>query len=554
MDSLVNININGKDHQVKAGLNVIEACRLVGVEIPHFCYHEYLPVAGSCRLCLVTTGTPARDRASGELLKNADGSPKIAWAPKPAIACGTKVSEGLHVVTENAEVDKCRRGVLEFILLNHPLDCPICDKAGECSLQEYAAKYGQSQSRYSENKNVKPKHQDLGGKIVLDNERCILCSRCIRIGKELAGKDVFGFTKRGSKNEIAVYNKEELDCDYILNVVDNCPVGALTEKAFRFKMRPWFLKMTPSISAESSAGVNTNIWTRENIIYRITPRNNEAVNKCYCHDSERYSFEKFSNKNRILRASLSGSDCDTNYAMRRSVEILGLGKVAIVFNAWQSLEEMFIVSKLAKNLNAKVFFSSHLRADDDGMLLSIDKTPNMRGAFVTGLLDAYPQGDFSELASYVRSGEIKTVLCFREDLFSKGFENSDLKLANIIYCGSLENSTSKLAQIAIPLTTEFEKSGLWVNRQFRIQEFSKALTAPADIILDSDLLFDLQRSFENNNFKTPTLDEIRTLMGKELPTLPKPFKMVKEGVLLDAGAFSGIKFPETNALNFTKNA
>ena len=150
----VNVNINGANYDVLAGQNVLEACRSVGVEIPYFCYHPNLQVAGSCRMCLIYTGMPARDRATGELLKNEDGTVKIAFAPKPSIACGTKVAEGMHIITNSKEVENCRKAVIEFLLLNHPLDCPICDKAGECKLQEYAHKYGNAESRFVENKNV----------------------------------------------------------------------------------------------------------------------------------------------------------------------------------------------------------------------------------------------------------------------------------------------------------------------------------------------------------------------------------------------------------------
>ena len=153
----VNVKINGTDYQVEAGKNILETCRSVGVEIPFFCYHPDLKVAGSCRMCLVYTGMPARDRATGEPIKNEDGSQKIAWMPKPSIACGTNVAEGMQIITDSDAVKDCRRAVLEFLLLNHPLDCPICDKAGECKLQEYAHAYGNAQSRYVESKNVKPK-------------------------------------------------------------------------------------------------------------------------------------------------------------------------------------------------------------------------------------------------------------------------------------------------------------------------------------------------------------------------------------------------------------
>ncbi len=553
-ENLVNINVNGADFKVPAGLNVIEACKQVGVEIPHFCYHEHLKIAGSCRMCLVMTGTPARDRATGELLKNPDGSAKIAWAPKPAIACATNVSEGMHVITDNEAVDACRKGVLEFILLNHPLDCPICDKAGECALQEYASKYGRAESRYTERKNVKPKNVDVGGKIVLDAERCILCSRCIRIGQEVCGKDIFSFTKRGSKTEISVYPGEEIDSNYVLNVVDACPVGALTEKAFRFAMRAWFLKMTKGISAESSAGVNTWVWSREDVIYRITPRRNDSVNKSWCCDFDRYTFKKMQSEKRLEGARIDASVCDSAYALKRATEILSLSKAAIVTNGWQTLEEQYVVGKLAKSLGAEIYMASHLRAEDDGMLLSIDETPNLRGAFAAGIVKEYPKANLDALARKVRSGEIKTILCLREDLLSLGFEQKDFKLANVVYCGVFENATSKEAKIALPVRTEFEKGGLWINRQWRLQEFFPAIAAPEHTLDDLDLLFAFQRSAEGVQFETPTLAELRNVVSSEIKALPAGCKAGESGAPLDPSAFASVEFPETNALNFTKNA
>ncbi len=553
-EKLVTVNIDGVDWKVPCGLNVIEACKFAGVEIPHFCYHEYLPVAGSCRLCLVSIGTPARDRATGELIKNDDGSQKIAWMPKPAIACGTKVSEGMHVVTKSELIDDCRKGVLEFLLLNHPLDCPICDKAGECRLQEYATAYGRGESRFIERKNVKPKRREIAdGKIILDNERCILCSRCIRISRQLVGRDVFGFTKRGSKNEVAVYPDEPVDSNYILNVVDNCPVGALTEKAFRFKMRTWFLKMTRGISAESSAGVNTWIWSRENVIYRITPRENRQVNDVWMSDSGRYTFGKFQSAERLTTARIDCSESSAEYALTRATEILNLGSVAIVASGYQTLEELFMIRRLADDLKAQTYMVSHLRGSDDGMLVSIDKTPNLRGGFVAGILKEYPKADLAGLAAKVRDGSVKTVLCFHEDLLSLGFDAKDFKRANIIYCGSLDNTCAREAKVALPLPSEFEKSGLWINRQWRLQAFDKAVDSPAGVLNDFDVLCSFGRTASGEDFKTPTLQSVRRAMSAAIKILPENCEVPAEGAVLDASEFSGVDFPETNALHFTKN-
>ena len=500
-------------------------------------------------MCLVYTGMPARDRATGELIKNEDGSQKIAWMPKPAIACGTNVAEGMHVITDNDAVKSCRQGVLEFLLLNHPLDCPICDKAGECKLQEYAHAYGHAESRFVENKNVKPKKVEVAGKIMLDAERCIQCSRCIRFCNEFIGRSIFGFTKRGSKTEIAVYPNADNDSNYLLNVVDGCPVGALTEKAFRFKMRTWFLKAVDSICAESSAGVNTRVWSREGVIYRITPRRNDAVNDMWIADSGRYVFERFKSENRVERACLDSSPCDISYAINRCVEIIKLGKVAIVANAWQSLEEQYIIGELAKATGAKIYMASHL-GEDDGKLVSADKTPNMRGAFVAGLISEYPKADLSELAEKVRSGEVGTILCLRENLLELGFDAKDFKTANIIYAGALKNTSSDIAKISIPLRGEFEKRGLWINRQWRVQKFEKAIEPLPNTIDDLEFLSTVLRDITGAMFTIPSVDEVRKVMSEKIVQLKDCAKVGALGKQIDGSAWSNIEFPEKNAMHF----
>ncbi|MFR6033114.1 MAG: hypothetical protein ACLUKN_08035 [Bacilli bacterium] len=208
-------------------------------------------------------------------------------------------------------------------------------------------------------------------------------------------------TKRGSKTEISVYPGGDNDSNYLLNVVDGCPVGALTEKAFRFQMRTWFLKATKSICAESSAGVNTRVWSREGKIYRITPRRNQAVNETWMSDSGRYIYRRFEPKNRLSVPRIDSSPCELQYAVDRCMEIMKLGNIAIVANAWQTVEEQFVIAELAKACGAQVHMVSHL-GDDDGKLVSADRTPNMRGAFVTGLIKSI-QSPICELAESVRA-------------------------------------------------------------------------------------------------------------------------------------------------------
>lgn len=545
----VKINVNGIDYEVEAGQNVLSACRSVGVEIPFFCYHPHLKVAGSCRMCLVSIGTPARDRQTGQLIKNEDGSLKIAFMPKPAIACGTTVCENMHVITDSEEIKSCRQNILEFILLNHPLDCPICDKAGECKLQEYASAYGNGESRYVESKNVKPKKVEVAGKIIMDSERCILCSRCVRFCKEIIGKPIFGFTKRGSKTEVAVYANGDNESNYLLNVVDGCPVGALTEKAFRFQMRTWFLKTSRGICSESSAGANTTIWSRSGEIFRITPRRNEAVNATWMSDSGRYIHKLGDAKKRLSYPRIDSSPCELSYAINRCVEILKLSNAAIVASARQTLEEMFLLKMLAETSKSQVFVAAHI-SDDDGKLVSCDRTPNMRGAFATGLISKYPETNLKALAEKIDAGEIKTVLCFDEDLKKLGFESSHFKKANIIYCSDFESDTSACAKICVPLETEFEKGGIWINRQFRMQKFDAAVSRPADCADSIKFLSILLSEIGGDKFAVPTLLRVREVIAERIPLLAKCVHIPEHGALIDASSFANVEFPETAAFNF----
>ena len=223
-----------------APTTMIQAAEAVGAMVPHYCYHPKLPIAGNCRMCLVEFGTPAMGPDRKPIL-NPNGTPRISKSPRPAIACATPISPGMEIYTNTPTVKAMREGVLEFLLINHPLDCPICDQAGECKLQEYSVDYGQSASRFVEAKVHKPKAVDLGPRIALDDERCILCSRCIRFTKDVVGDDALGIVNRGSYNTLTAYPGKAFDNNYTLNTVDVCPVGALTSKDFRFQMRAWFL-------------------------------------------------------------------------------------------------------------------------------------------------------------------------------------------------------------------------------------------------------------------------------------------------------------------------
>ena len=275
---MVNVQIDGVWMQFPKGTRVIEACGQAQKFIPRYCYHPKLSSPGNCRMCMVELGMPKMTPDRQPVL-DANGKPEINWIPRPQISCAQDVSEGMGVRTDSAMVQECRKGVMEFLLINHPLDCPICDQAGECRLQEFSVEYGNGESRFLENKVKKPKNTELGPRVTLDAERCVLCSRCIRFMQEVAHDDVLGFTERGSFTTIGCHPDKKLDSNYSLNTVDICPVGALTSTDFRFKMRVWFLKETKTIDVNCGTGSHIVIGSRENVIYRITPRENDSVNE-----------------------------------------------------------------------------------------------------------------------------------------------------------------------------------------------------------------------------------------------------------------------------------
>src|SRR5881409_702140 len=370
---------------------MIQACALAKVDVPHYCYHPKLPVAGNCRMCLVEFGTPAMGPDRKPIM-NPDGTPKIGKAPRPAIACATPIAPGLEIYTNTPGVKQMREGVLEFLLINHPLDCPICDQAGECKLQEYSVEYGQAQSRFVESKFHKPKAVDLGPRIVLDDERCILCSRCIRFTRDLVGDDALGIVNRGSYSTLTAYPGKPFDNNYTLNTVDLCPVGALTSKDFRFQMRVWFLKETKSLCTSCGTGCNIVIGSRQDKIYRYEPRENDAVNATWMCDAGRLNYRWVGREDRLAKVQSSKFKVQSWPAVLGEISELlrkaPAGAVGIIASARQTNEELFLLKKLATRLGA-ITDSIPRRGHGDKFLVSADPNPNTNGAILTGIAESY---------------------------------------------------------------------------------------------------------------------------------------------------------------------
>lgn len=552
----VTINIDGKDYKVPAGMNLIDAVKKAsGKEIPHYCYHPKLSVVGNCRMCMVEMGTPMIDRATGQPILDDKGAPKIGWMPKPAIACASKATDGLHVRTDSPMVQDCRKGTLEFLLINHPLDCPICDQAGECRLQEFATDYGRGYSRFVEQKNVKPKRTQIGPRVMLDDERCILCSRCIRFCREIIQDDVLGFVNRGSYSTLTAYPGRQLDSNYSLNTVDLCPVGALTDTDFRFKMRVWFLKPVSSICTESSVGVNTEVWSREGKIYRITPRENDAVNDSWMADSGRRLYKQVEADNRLLTCKTGGAEVSFGEAVAKAASILGSAKLAIVGSAHSSVEEQFALALLAKAKKASVSVPAHA-GEGDGILISSDRSPNTRGALVTGLVNTLPNPKLSDLESAITSGKIDALLVVREDITQAGIEAAKLAGIRIVYIGTHANATSQAAQVVIPIPTVFERTGTFINQNFRIQKFNTCVPAPADMRSELKVISEIAQAIGIEGLDGLTVSQVWKQMTTEVQELTGlSFESIPDhGTQLQAGRFASIRFPEGPSLHYTPGA
>jgi NADH-quinone oxidoreductase subunit G len=480
---------------------MIQACEIAKTEVPHYCYHPKLPVVGNCRMCLVEYGMPAIGPDRKPIL-NADGSPKISKMPRPAISCATPISPGMEIYTNTPGVKQMREGVLESLLINHPLDCPICDQAGECKLQEYSVDYGQSASRFVEAKVHKPKAVDLGPRIMLDAERCILCTRCIRFTKDIAGDDALGIINRGSYSTIATFPGMPFDNNYTLNTVDICPVGALTSKDFRFKMRVWFLKETKSICTGCATGCNIIIGSREDALQRYTPRENDAVNGPWMCDAGRLNYKWVGREDRLKDVLVRGQKSTWTAALN---EISGklknapVGSVAIIASARQTNEELWLLKKLADKLGAMTESVGRF-GEGDKLLLNVDRNPNKTGARLIGICQANVGIKIRPMAEMIRAGKIKTLIVFGEDVTKHGIDAELLgKLETLIVSDILPNATTKLAHYVLPGCAHAEKRGTFTNIKGRVQKFMKAVEAPGDARAEWEFLHDLVHHVARRN-------------------------------------------------------
>jgi NADH-quinone oxidoreductase subunit G len=510
---------------------MLQACLLAGIEIPHYCYHPKLPVVGNCRMCLVEFGTPAIGPDRKPLL-NPDGTPKITRSvlpyepgtPRGAIGCATPISPGMEIYPSSPATKQMREAVLESLLINHPLDCPICDQAGECKLQEYSVDYGRAASRFAEEKVHKPKQVDLGPRIMLDDERCILCSRCIRFSRDIAGDDALGFVQRGSHSTLTHFPGKPFDNNYTLNTVDICPVGALTSKDFRFQMRVWFLKESKSICTSCATGCNIVIGSREDKVHRYEPRENDAVNSCWMCDSGRLNYKWINRPDRLAAvggSKLKGQSQEQAWpvALRAISEILrgaNDGSVAIIASARQTNEELFLLKKLAARFNA-LTDSVPRAGEGDKILLSADRNPNSAGARLTGMAPAPMGSNLPKIAAAIAAGQIKTLIVFGEDVTQCGLgANLLANLDTLIVSDILPNKTTELAHYLLPGCAHAEKRGSFVNGKGRVQRFMQNIQPRGNARPEWEFLRELVHGADGQN-GAGGIEGVFNQMAREVP-------------------------------------
>ena len=523
---MVNVQIDGVWRQFPKGTRIIEACRSVGSIVPHYCYHPKLTAPGNCRMCLVQTGMPPRPAPGQEPQRDENGYEPIGWMPRPVIACANTIAENMGIRTSGELVEKCREGVMEFLLINHPLDCPICDQAGECRLQEHSVGHGRGVSRFIDMKVKKPKNVDIGPRIRLDDERCIMCSRCIRFMDEVAGDPVLGFTQRGTHTTLTVHPGRLLDSNYSLNTADICPVGALTSNDFRFQMRVWFLKETPSIDVNCGTGTNITIWTRGNKIHRITPRQNDEVNSCWMPDSHRLNFHYIDGENRLsqpLAKNAAGLHEPTTWSAAltsaaSAIKSFAPDQIAVIASGRMTNEELFLARALAENIGTQNLSIVPRSGEADHLLIAADRNPNTTGAKLVWENND-PSSKLDSIRSAVRSGDIKALIVLGEDLVSDaGFSSDDLSsLGLLVQLHTLANPTASRAHFVLPTAAFAEKRGSMVNLSGRLQRLNRAVEPTGQCRDDWEAIRDLICAITGNKHEIHHIEDVFKSLAENIP-------------------------------------
>jgi NADH-quinone oxidoreductase subunit G len=487
--------INDREIDVPDGLNMIQAAKLAGIEIPHFCYHPGLGVDGNCRLCTI----------------------EIDGVPKPQIACNTFAREGLKIRTDTERVREIRRAVLEFFFLNHPLDCPICDQSGECLLQDFYMRYGKYESRLDLPKVHKRKAVQIGPRVTLDAERCVLCRRCVRFCDHVTGTGEIRVVNRGNRSEITVLPDKPLENAYSLNTVDICPVGALTSTDFRFKCRVWFLSSTRSICTGCSRGCNVFLDSSEGIAYRLRPRENQAVNKWWMCDDGRMTYRSL-NDDRCEVPLVDRKETDHDFAVAAIAERLrtAAGEVTLLLSADMSNESLHAARAFGERIlglpvSRIVAGSVKPPAIEDEILRRADPHPNRRGCDIMGIWK-------EDLRAALGSGG-KVLLVIQNDLVDHDPAAAQiLRLYESVICLSTNlGRTTEMAGIVHPVTPHSECDGTFTNFEGRVQRFRRGTPARGDAMTVAEVLARVASAMGKRGFGWVNLNQIWREMAESIP-------------------------------------
>ena len=456
-----NLTIDGRSVEVPAGTTLLEAAQRLGIYIPRYCYHPKLSVSGSCRMCLV----------------------EVEKAPKLVTACSTEAAEGMRVLTASEKVRQARRDVLEYLLINHPLDCPICDQAGECGLQDYYMDYSLRKSRFeAEDKILRQKRRAAGPYLMLDNERCILCTRCVRFCGEVTKTAELEVMERGDRSFIDLKEGRALDNGYSLNIADLCPVGAFTSRDFRFKARAWFLKRTPTICLGCATGCEIEAHHYEGTIYRLVPHPNAETNTWLC-DHGRMTYKAVRAGDRLGKALIRKGLIDLEPALRETATRLeeAKGAAAVLGSPWLSVEDNAALARLAKDSVKTANYCFDFSAEQgikDGILVNKDPAPNTAGTRTVKAL--YGGLSLEEFTGLLAGGKIKILITEAKayGLVKAAAEAAGIRL--IIFARN-RGEAPAAAYAVLPYASYFETEGTFVNYQGLRRMTAAAVEPPQGI-------------------------------------------------------------------------
>jgi len=489
----VTLTIEGRQVTVPAGTSMLEAAKTAGVLIPHYCYHPGLPVAGVCRMCLV----------------------EVEKAPKLAPACATTVAEGQVIHVHSDKALEARKGVLEMLLINHPLDCPICDQAGECELQDYTFQEGRAEGRYREPKRFNPV-EDFGGDVVYVANRCILCTRCVRFMEDVAHDPVLNVSERGDRAVIGKFEGEDLTHPWAGNVVDLCPVGALLSKDSLNKARAWEMDRTASVCPNCSQGCNMMVETRDNVVVRLRPRPNDDVNKYFMCDHGRLNYRWLNRQDRVdvphVRNGSGLGPTDFDGALIKATKVLSGKRAFILASPMLSNEALYLLSRIVKKTGGSGAFrvpqgdEAPLAGVED-LALRRDRAANATGAERFGFARA------ENPLSAMKSGDV--LIIADEEL--AGVEQPNISAAAAVIVIGTTVPTWALPKVAavLPVANMAEEEGTFTNLRGRVQRFLQAKAPPGFARPTWWVLADLLNAIgENTNYFVAS--DVFTALAKDV--------------------------------------